>query len=107
MVVFGDLDMTVVDELPPGRQPIETAWVRPGVDPQAAWDRVRSEVSAGHRAFVVCPLVEGSERVQARSVTSEAERLMADELSGLRVGILHGQIKSAQRDETMDTFPLR
>jgi ATP-dependent DNA helicase RecG len=104
MVVFGDLDMTVVDELPPGRQPIETEWVRPGEDPQPAWDRVRSEVSAGHRAFVVCPLVEGSERIQARSVTSEAERLMANELNGLRVGILHGQIKSAQRDETMDSF---
>jgi ATP-dependent DNA helicase RecG len=104
MVVFGDLDMTVVDELPPGRQPIKTVWVRPGVDPEEAWDRVRLEVSAGNRAFVVCPLVEGSERVQARSVTSEAERLMADELSGLRVGILHGQIKSVERDQTMERF---
>ncbi|HXW39062.1 MAG TPA: DEAD/DEAH box helicase, partial [Acidimicrobiales bacterium] len=89
MIVFGDLDMTVVDELPPGRRPIETVWVRPGSDPAPAWDRVRNEVAAGHRAFVVCPLVEGSERVQAKSVTAEAERLMAHELAGLSVGILH------------------
>ena len=104
MIVFGDLDMTVLDELPPGRRPVETRWIRPGEDPEAAWDRVRGEVSAGHRAFVVCPLVEGSERVQARSVTAEAERLMAGELSGLRVGILHGQLRAAERDETMDRF---
>jgi ATP-dependent DNA helicase RecG len=104
MVVFGDLDMTVVDELPPGRQPIETVWVRPDADLQLAWDRVRSEVAAGHRAFVVCPLVEGSERVQARSVTEEAERLMAQELAGLRVGILHGQMRAGERDGTMERF---
>jgi ATP-dependent DNA helicase RecG len=104
MIVFGDLDMTVVDELPPGRQPVQTVWVRPGSDPAPAWEQVRTEVAAGHRAFVVCPLVEGSERVQARSVTEEAERLMAGELAGLRVGILHGQLRAAERDQTMDRF---
>jgi ATP-dependent DNA helicase RecG len=104
MVVFGDLDMTVVDELPPGRQPIDTVWIRPDMDPGPAWDRVRREVAAGQRAFVVCPLVEGSERVQARSVTDEAERLMSHELAGLRVGILHGQMRAAERDDTMDRF---
>ena len=104
MIVFGDLDMTVLDELPPGRQPIETRWIRANADPEPAWDRVRQEVAAGHRAFVVCPLVEGSERVQARSVTAEAERLMAGELAGLRVGILHGQLRAVERDETMERF---
>ncbi len=104
MIVFGDLDMTVVDELPPGRRPVETQWVRPGDDPAPAWDRIRSEVAAGRRAFVVCPLVEGSARVQATAVTTEAERLSSDELSGLRVGILHGQLRAAERDETMSRF---
>jgi ATP-dependent DNA helicase RecG len=104
MIVFGDLDMTVVDELPPGRTPVETVWVRPGEDPEAAWGRVRTEVADGHRAFVVCPLVEGSDRVQARAVTTEAERLTAGELAGLRVGILHGQLRAADRDAAMERF---
>ena len=55
MVVFGDLDMTVVDEQPPGRAPITTVWARGDLDEAAAWERVRSEVAAGHRAYVVCP----------------------------------------------------
>ena len=59
MVVFGDLDMTLLDELPAGRTPVHTAWSAP--DDDEAWQMVRQEVAAGHRAYVVCPLVEGSE----------------------------------------------
>jgi ATP-dependent DNA helicase RecG len=104
MVVFGDLDMTIVDELPPGRLPVTTTWLRGPLESEEAWSKVRGEVAAGHRAFVVCPLVEGSERVQATSVVAEAERLAVHELSGLRVGLLHGQLASAEKERVMAEF---
>jgi ATP-dependent DNA helicase RecG len=104
MVVFGDLDMTIVDELPPGRLPVTTRWARTPRQAEAAWTRVRSEAEAGRRAFVVCPLVEGSERVEATSVVAEAERLAGGELKGLRIGILHGQLPSAEKERSMADF---
>ncbi len=104
MVVFGDLDMTIVDELPPGRLPVTTSWLRNPDQAVEAWDRVRSEVATGHRAFVVCPLVEGSDRVQATSVVAESERLKEEELSGLRVGLLHGQLPPAAKEKVMAEF---
>jgi ATP-dependent DNA helicase RecG len=104
MVVFGDLDLSVVGELPPGRAPVATHWARTPLETEAAWTRVRREVEAGHRAFVVCPLVEGSERIEARSATEEAERLAAAELAGLRIGLLHGQMKPAEKETVMADF---
>jgi ATP-dependent DNA helicase RecG len=104
MVVFGDLDMTIIDELPPGRLPVTTAWLRSPQQAEEAWARVRDEVATGHRAFVVCPLVEGSDRVQATSAVAEAERLAGAELSGLRVGLLHGQLPSAGKERVMAEF---
>jgi ATP-dependent DNA helicase RecG len=104
MVVFGDLDMTLVDELPAGRLPVSTSWLRTPLETEEAWSRVRAEVAAGHRAFVVCPLVEGSERVEAASAVQEAERLSAGELSGLGVGLLHGQLPAAEKERVMAEF---
>jgi ATP-dependent DNA helicase RecG len=113
MVIFGDLDLTTLDELPPGRVPITTVWLpgkaeskHPHANEKEAWDRVRAEVAAGHRAFVVCPLVGDSERVLAKSATEEFERLSAagGELAGLRVGLVHGQMPASQREETMERF---
>ena len=104
MVVFGDLDMTVIDELPPGRRPVSTAWLRTALEAEEAWSRVREQVASGHRAFVVCPLVEGSDRVDAASAVAEAERLAAHELADLRVGLLHGQMKPADKEAAMEAF---
>ena len=104
MVVFGDLDMTIIDEMPPGRLPVATRWLRSPAEFDEAWSRVRSEVAAGRRAFVVCPLVEGSVRVEATSVVAEAERLAEGELSSLRVGLLHGQLPSAEKERVMGEF---
>ena len=101
MTVFGDLDTTVLDELPPGRTPIETVWARGPAEEAAAWNRVRAEVTAGRQAYVVCPLVDGSDKVQARSASEEYERLSAEELAGLRVGLLHGQMAPADKDAAM------
>jgi ATP-dependent DNA helicase RecG len=104
MVIFGDLDLTVLDELPPGRVAITTKWLPAPADEHLAWDRVRQEVDAGHRAFVVCPLVSDSPKVEARSATEECDRLRAGELAGLRVGLLHGQMAPAAREEAMAQF---
>ncbi len=104
MVIFGDLDLTVLDELPPGRVKIATKWLPLPADEHVAWDRVRQEVAAGHRAFVVCPLVGDSLRVEARSATEEYERLQGGELAGLKVGLLHGQMAPAAREEAMAQF---
>ncbi len=106
MVIFGDLDLTTLDELPPGRRPVTTEWL-PGeghAGRERAWERVRAEVAAGHRAFVVCPLVGESLRVEAKSATEEYERLAAGELAGLEVGLMHGQMAPAVREEVMDRF---
>jgi ATP-dependent DNA helicase RecG len=104
MVFFGDLDVTELDELPAGRTPVRTEWARTPADEKAAWARVRDEVDAGHRVYVVCPLVEGSERVQATSATEERSRLESTVLSGLRIGLLHGQLKAADKEGVMESF---
>ncbi len=104
MVVFGDLDMTTVDELPPGRLPVATSWLRGPLEEGEAWARIREECTAGRRAFVVCPLVEGSAKVEATSVVAEAQRLGKEELAGLEVGILHGQMRPAEKERAMADF---
>jgi ATP-dependent DNA helicase RecG len=104
MTVYGDLDMTVLDELPPGRTPIKTVWARGPLEEAAAWARVQEEVAAGRQAYVVCPLVEESERVQAASATDEYERLRAEVLPDLRLGLLHGQLRPADKEAVMAAF---
>ena len=104
MTVYGDLDMTVLDELPPGRQPVTTVWAAGPLQELEAWERVKEAVAAGRQAYVVCPLVEGSERVQATSATEEFERLRAEVLPGLRLGLLHGQMRSADKESAMSAF---
>ncbi len=65
---------------------------------------MRAEVDAGHRAYVVCPLVEGSDKIEAASAVAEFERLRGEELAGLRLGLLHGQLKPAEKEAVMDRF---
>jgi ATP-dependent DNA helicase RecG len=104
MTVYGDLDTTVLDELPPGRTPVTTHWARGPLDETAAWERMRAEVAAGRQAYVVCPLVEDSERVQARSAAEERDRLAVHELHDLRLGLLHGQLPARDKEVVMDDF---
>jgi len=104
MVLFGDLDMTVLDELPPGRRPVRTQWVRTPLEEHGAWARVRNEVAVGHRAYVVCPLVEGSAKVEARSAVAERDRLAGEALRGLELGLLHGQMSAAEKEAAMAAF---
>ncbi|MHB1498729.1 MAG: ATP-dependent DNA helicase RecG [Acidimicrobiales bacterium] len=104
MTVYGDLDTTILDELPPGRTPVETHWARGPLEVEDAWQRVREEVAAGRQAYVVCPLVEESEKVQAASATEELARLAAGPLRGLRLGLLHGQLGSREKEGAMAAF---
>ncbi|HXW82666.1 MAG TPA: ATP-dependent DNA helicase RecG [Acidimicrobiales bacterium] len=104
MTVYGDLDTTVLDELPPGRTPVGTVWARGPLDVEAAWQTVITEISEGHQAYVVCPLVEESERVQAVSASDELARLATGPLHGLRLGLLHGQLPSREKEAVMSQF---
>ncbi len=116
MTVYGDLDVSVLDELPPGRTPIETRWVKvpgsldapPGesgsLDLEAMWIEIRSAIDDGRQAYVVCPLIDESEKIEVASAETIFERLRSTELSGLRVGLLHGRMPPADKDQTMDAF---
>jgi ATP-dependent DNA helicase RecG len=107
MTVFGDLDTTVLDELPPGRAPVTTVWARDEPAEEEAWAKVRQEVAEGRQAYVVCPLVEESERMAARSATEERERLAAGPLAGLNLGLLHGQLPASEKEQVMADFRAR
>ena len=102
LMLFGDLDLTVLDEMPRGRLPVTTTWLRD--DDAAAWLAVRREVESGHRAFVVCPLVEGSEKMEAASAVAEQQRLSHGPLADITVGLLHGQMKAVDKELTMEKF---
>jgi ATP-dependent DNA helicase RecG len=105
MLIYGDLDRTELRQLPAGRSPIQTEVVGPGpLERAAVYERVRAEVGEGRQAYVVCPLVEGSEKLEARAATEELERLGAEELAGLRLGLLHGQMPADDKEAAMVAF---
>ncbi|HYD09869.1 MAG TPA: ATP-dependent DNA helicase RecG, partial [Acidimicrobiales bacterium] len=104
MTVYGDLDVSVLDELPPGRTPIRTEWARGPLAEANAWAKVRDEVAAGHQAYVVCPLIEESEKLEVASAQETFDELSAGELHGLRMGLLHGRVKGADKESVMDAF---
>jgi ATP-dependent DNA helicase RecG len=105
MLVYGDLDKSELREMPPGRTPVTTRVVGPSpLERAAAYDRLRSEVEAGRQAYVVCPLVEESPRVEVKAASEEFERLGREELHGLKLGLLHGQLPSRDKEAVMDAF---
>jgi ATP-dependent DNA helicase RecG len=103
LVIHGDVDVSVIDELPPGRIPIETRRYF-GAEREAAYALVRQEVAQGHQVFVICPLVEASEQIEAKAAVEEGERLARDVFPDLRIAILHGRMKSREKDEIMTGF---
>ncbi len=104
MTVYGDLDVSVLDELPPGRTPIRTSWVSDPEGEKQAWKSVREQVAAGFRAYVVCPLIEESDKIEVASAEATFERLGQDELAGLRVALLHGRMAADDKQVVMDGF---
>lgn len=103
MVLNGDTDVSVIDELPKGRIPIETRRYMPA-GRAAAYDLVRSEISVGRQAFVICPLVDESESTDAKAATTEAERLQTFVFPELRVQVLHGRMAGKEKDRIMTAF---
>ncbi|MEA3213886.1 MAG: ATP-dependent helicase RecG [Acidimicrobiia bacterium] len=103
MTVYGDLDVSTLDELPPGRTPIHTVWV---TDETPVWEHVRSQVAAGRQAYVVTPLIEESEKIETASAEETHARLVAPggELEGLTVGLLHGRLSAAEKYQVMEAF---
>jgi ATP-dependent DNA helicase RecG len=105
LTLYGDLDVSVLDELPAGRQPVKTMVVgNDGTARARAYDIVRDEVEKGRRAFVVCALVDESDSLEAKAAVAEAERLRTDVFPDLRVGLLHGQMRNTEKDGVMDEF---
>src|SRR5207237_3412733 len=95
LALYGEMTTSVIDEMPPGRTPVE-AEVVAADNRQRAYELVRAEVAAGHQAFVICPLIEESEAVVARSATAELERLKKDVFPDLRLGLIHGRLKETE-----------
>ena len=103
LTLYGDLDLSVIDELPPNRKQVRTA-VRQGSARSRVYDFVREQVAEGRQAYIVYPLVEESEKVELKAATAEYERLASEEFSELRVGLLHGQLAGDEKDATMRAF---
>ena len=103
LTAWGDLDVSELRELPGGRRPVATRLIDDRTRDEA-FTAVREEVAAGRQAFVVCPLVEESEAIEAKAAEAEAERLAEAELSGLDVGLVHGRIEREERERTMKRF---
>ena len=102
MVMYADMDLSVIDEMPPGRQPVETV-VLPNTRREDVQARIREACARERRAYWVCPLIEDSDVLAVQAATSRAEALKS-ELPELRIALLHGKIPSAQKDEIMDDF---
>jgi ATP-dependent DNA helicase RecG len=103
LTAYGDLDVSVVDEKPPGRSPVRTE-LRPASERRAVLDLVRRAVAEGRQAYVVYPLVEESEKLEDVKAATEASREWGAALPGVRVGLLHGRMKSAEKDAVMGGF---
>jgi ATP-dependent DNA helicase RecG len=104
LTYYGDLDVTVLDEMPGGRQPIRTIAARSAPDRKGAEALVRDEAAAGRQAFVVCAAIDEGNRTQVKAAEAEAERLRTDVFPDLRVELLHGRMRPKEKDRIMDRF---
>jgi ATP-dependent DNA helicase RecG len=101
LAVYGEMTLSTIDEMPPGRTAVETEVIDPS-ERSRAYELVRREVAAGHQAFVICPLIEESESLAAKSATAEFERLKRDVFADLELGLIHGRLK--EKDDVMQRF---
>lgn len=106
MTAYGDLDVSVVDELPPGRSPIITRWVRSGQREQV-WEALREQVALGRQAYVVVPLVDESDKAQWADATTKVEELRHEVFPGMRIELLHGRMKAEEKEAVMADFMAR
>ncbi|HSR42459.1 MAG TPA: ATP-dependent DNA helicase RecG, partial [Longimicrobiales bacterium] len=103
LTLYGDLDISVLDERPPGRRPVRTG-LRRDRDRARVWEFVREQIEAGRQAYVVYPLIEESEKVDLRAATAEYEKLRGEVFPDLAVGLMHGQMPTQEKERTMAAF---
>ena len=103
LTLYGDLDLSVIDELPPGRQVIKTKWLKPW-QRDSAYNFLRRQIKKGRQAFIICPLIEESEAIQAKAATAEYEHLSGDVFPELKLGLLHGRMSAKDKDAVMRKF---
>lgn len=101
--MYGDLDLSVLDEMPPGRQEITTKWIRPS-ERERAYGFVRGQVQKGHQAYIICPLVEETDNVEAKAAVEEHQRLQQEIFPDLKLGLLHGRMKGDEKEAVMREF---
>ncbi|MET0059877.1 MULTISPECIES: ATP-dependent DNA helicase RecG [Dehalococcoides] len=103
LTLYGELDLSVIDELPPGRQSIKTRWLKPE-QRNSAYNFIRKQIEAGRQAFIICPLVEESEAIQAKAATAEYETLSSEVFPESKVALLHGRMNAAEKESIMKHF---
>lgn len=103
LIIYGDLDISVIDELPPGRKAIKTYSVSEKMRSRV-YNHLAKSIESGRQVYIVCPLVEDSEVLTAKSVTMYVEELKKSELSKFRIGVIHGRLKSKEKDAVMEAF---
>jgi ATP-dependent DNA helicase RecG len=103
LTLYGDLDLSVIDEMPPGRQVIETRWLMPK-ERERAYSFIQSQIEKGRQAFIICPLVEESEKTETKSAVEEHKRLQTYIFPRLKLGLLHGRMKADEKEKTMAAF---
>lgn len=106
LTIYGDLEVSVINEMPPGRRLIKTRWVD-ATRRQQAYDFIEKRVSEGRQAFVICPLVEESDKIEAKAAVAEHERLQAEVFPDRRLALLHGRMKPKEKEEVMALFNRR
>jgi len=103
LTLYGELDVSIIDELPPGRKPVRTHWKTPE-ERLKVYAGVRKLIEEGRQAYVICPLIDESDKLQVRAAEQMAEHLQKDVFPDLRVGLLHGRMKPAEKEAVMDAF---
>ena len=101
--MYGDLDLSILDEMPPGRQEIITRWIRPN-ERERAYAFVRGQVQKGRQAYLICPLVEESDKIEAKAAVEEHARLQSEIFPDLKLGLLHGRMSGAEKEAVMADF---
>jgi len=103
LTLYGDLDLTVIDEMPPGRQTIKTYWLT-SRERERAYAFIQKQVDEGRQAFVICPLIEESETLDVKAAVEEHKRLQTSVFPHLKLGLLHGRMRPAEKDDVMSRF---
>jgi ATP-dependent DNA helicase RecG len=103
LTIYGDLDLSIIDEMPPGRQVVETHVLYP-IERERAYSLIQAQIQSGHQAFIIYPLVEESEESSSKAAVTEFERLKTDIFPNVKIGLVHGRLNQEEKDGVMQAF---